>query len=71
MKLRKRKANEADLLQNKASAPRPTRRRKPATLKTSRITEDEADLIIALRRKNDPGIPFDQVLAEHGYQLDD
>jgi hypothetical protein len=43
----------------------------PVPLRKVPLSEDEADLIIALRRKDEPGIPIEQVLAEHGYSLDD
>jgi hypothetical protein len=39
---------------------------KPVPLRKVAIAEDEADLIVALRRKDEPGIPLEQVLAEHG-----
>ena len=38
------------------------------TLEAAQISEDEADLIIALRRESEPGIPLKDVLAEHGYE---
>lgn len=35
-----------------------------------RLTEDEADAIICLRRMNEKGYAFEEVAAELGYELD-
>lgn len=36
------------------------------------MTEDEADLIVSLRRRAEGGyIPAEEVLAEHGLSLED
>ncbi len=35
------------------------------------LTEDEEDLIVALRREREPTTSFEEVLAKHGYSLGD
>ena len=35
------------------------------------LTEDEEDLIVALRREREPTTSFEEVLAKHGYLLGD
>jgi hypothetical protein len=35
------------------------------------LTEDEEDLIVALRREREPTTSLEEVLAKHGYSLGD